>query len=169
MGNKKKVVVGIFLALSLAGLTACGNKASKAPVVDQTEVATSGVDAGTASNNGSTNANGGSVDNGTKPVDTSKLVYAKSAEEALKAFTRIVTEGAKVTDKASVTSKVAPTADDYGKGLSTIQTDVPFSKVSFNGATPTITITAESGKYKCSTTLSYSTSTGSKITGTSCK
>lgn len=173
MGNKKKIIAGLILAISLAGLTACGNKSKEAPVVDQTEVATSGsendVNAGSTSEAGTPAANGSVDANGKPVVDLSKLVYAKTADIATKAFTRVITEGAKIVDKASLSSKVAPTADDYGKGIGAVSTDVPFAKINVSGTTPKITILAESGKFKCSVIMIYSASTGSKPTELSCK
>jgi hypothetical protein len=172
---KKKIITGVILAVSLAGLTACGSKSEEAPVVDQTEVATSGTDSNTDTSTGTPSENGtpatnGSVDANGKPiVDLSTLEYAKTSDIALKAFTKVVTDGAKLADKASAPTKTAPTGDAYGKGISSIETEVPFAKINISGTAPKITIVAESGKFKCTAVVLWAAAGGSKITDVSCK
>jgi len=155
--NKKLIAL---VTLALAGslvLTGCG-KTKDAKVEDTTTATETTTDSTTDNAEGNTDGSMTGNDNGSvapKPDPVpADAVFAKSASEASTAFVKIITTAVATADKAAAGK--APTLDQYMAAMSKINTEVSFTKLQTSGADSKFTFTGESGKFKCSIPVSFS-------------
>lgn len=164
----KKIVVGLVLALSVLSLSACSDKKSEEVVNNESTIPTDEVDStdnGMNSSDGSTvNSDGSTATPSTEiPKDA---VFAKTAAEAEKSFKVILDASIAGADKASKGKK--PTVDDYLKSMFGVNVDYAFTKLGAVEEKGALLVSGESGKLKCSATISYANGS-SKSSNLVCK